>query len=75
MDIPMIDIEATGANIRRLRKERGIKVKDVQDILGMANPTSIYIWENGRSIPSIDNLVILARILNVKLDDIVAIKE
>ena len=35
MNVPTIDIQQTGANIKALRKAAGIKVKDVADTLGV----------------------------------------
>lgn len=36
MNVPTIDIQQTGANIKALRKAAGIKVKDVADTLGVS---------------------------------------
>ena len=69
--IPVIDLSATGQNIARLRIEAGLSVKDLQDILGFANPQAIYKWQNGLCLPTLDNLVILAAALGVGLDEIV----
>lgn len=63
---------ATGANIAQLRKRAGLTVKDIQDVLGLNNPQAIYAWQRGQALPTIDNLVVLATILNVKIDDIIA---
>ena len=69
--IPVIDLSATGQNIARLRIEAGLSVKDLQDILGFANPQAIYKWQNGLCLPTLDNLVILAAALGVGLEEIV----
>ena len=69
--IPVIDLSATGQNIARLRIEAGMSVKDLQDIFGFANPQAIYKWQNGLCLPTLDNLVILAAVLGVGLDEIV----
>ena len=69
--IPVIDLSATGQNIARLRIEAGLSVKDLQDVLGFANPQAIYKWQNGLCLPTLDNLVILAAALGVGLDEIV----
>ena len=68
--IPVIDLSATGQNIARLRREAGLSVKDLQDVLGFANPQAIYKWQNGDSLPSVDNRVILAAVLGVTIDEI-----
>jgi len=68
--VPVIDLKATGQNIKTLRKSAGISVRDLQAVLGFTNPQAIYKWQNGDSLPSIDNLVILAAVLGVTIDEI-----
>ena len=68
--VPVIDLKATGQNIKTLRKAAGISVRDLQNVLGFTNPQAIYKWQNGDSLPSIDNLVILAAVLGVTIDEI-----
>lgn len=67
----MIDMAATEKNIKRLMEERGMVVKDLQMLFGFGTPQSVYKWISGKSIPCIDNLVELAEIFGVKIDDIV----
>ena len=74
-NIPVIDVIATGRNINDLRVRAGLTVRDLQRILGFSNPQAIYKWQNGLSIPSIDNLVILAAVLNASIDDIIVLQE
>ena len=70
VNLPTIDMIATGQNINRLRKQAGLSVRDLQDIFGFATPQAIYKWQQGVALPTIDNLVVLAAILQVRLDDI-----
>jgi len=70
-DIPVIDMEATGKNITVLRQNAGISVRAMQDIFGFSTPQAIYKWQHGDSMPTIDNFVILAAILGVRIDDII----
>ena len=70
MTFPNIDIKATGANINRLRKERGYTVRMLQNELNLAVPVAIYHWEAGINLPSVDNLYLLAGFFGVKIDDI-----
>ena len=72
-DIPLINTVATGQNINRLRIAAGMSVKDIQMIFGFATPQAIYKWLHGTAMPTIDNLVILAAILGVTLDEIVVV--
>ena len=68
--IPVIDMTATGRNIARLRISAGITVKDLQDIFGFNTPQAIYKWQRGTALPTVDNLVALAAVLGVRIDDI-----
>ena len=74
MVMPFIDTVATGRNIDRLRIEAGMTVRDMQIIFGFATPQAIYKWLHGASMPTIDNLVILAAIFGVTLDEIVVVE-
>ena len=70
VNLPVIDMIRTGQNIGRLRKQAGLSVRDLQDIFGFATPQAIYKWQQGAALPTIDNLVVLAAVLQVRLDDI-----
>lgn len=71
--MPAIDMVATGKNIARLREAAGLTVKDLQDIFGFATPQAIYKWQHGTAMPAIDNLVVLAAVLAVTMDEIIVI--
>lgn len=65
-----IDPIATGANIARLRKERGLTVRDLQSYFGFEEPQAIYKWQRGQSLPTVDNLYALGALLDVTMDEI-----
>jgi transcriptional regulator with XRE-family HTH domain len=69
--IPAIDMIKTGQNIVSLRKKAGLSVKELQEQLGFATPQAIYKWQNGLALPTVDNLVALASLLNVTVDEII----
>ena len=69
--IPVIDMTATGCNIARMRKNAGLTVRDLQTIFGFSTPQAIYKWQRGDAIPSVDNLVVLAAVFGVTIDDII----
>lgn len=71
LTMPTIDMEATGRNITRLREAAGLTVRDLQDIFGFATPQAIYKWQHGTAMPTIDNLVVLAAVLKVPMDEII----
>jgi len=72
IQIPAINLARTGENIVRLRQQNGFSVKDLQDIFGFATPQAIYKWQHGTALPSIDNLIVLAAIFQVHMEDILA---
>ena len=65
---------ATGLNISRLREEAGLSVKELQAKMELASPQAIYKWQHGETIPSVDNLIILADVLGVSMDEIIVWK-
>ena len=73
-DYPVIDPAATGANINRLRKAAGLSVRDLQDIFGFGTPQAIYKWQHGTALPSVDNLVLLAAVFRVPIDEILVLE-
>ncbi len=75
VNLPVIDMVRTGQNIGRLRKQAGLSVRDLQDVFGFATPQAIYKWQRGVALPTIDNLVVLAAVLQVRLDDILVITD
>ena len=67
---PVIDPVATGANIVRLREDRGLTVRDLQTYFGFEEPRAIYKWQTGQSLPTVDNLYALGALLDVTMDEI-----
>ena len=74
MTIPAIDMVATGRNIMKLRKAAGLSVREIQNIFGFTTPQAIYKWQHGTAMPTIDNLVVLAAVLDVTIDEILVVQ-
>ena len=70
MNLPTIDLAQTGAHIVNLRKAAALTVADIQMVFGFNSPQAIYKWQNGTALPTVDNLIVLAALLNVRIDDI-----
>lgn len=70
MNIPIINLAQTGANIVSLRKAAGLTVHDLQLVFGFNSPQAIYKWQNGAALPTVDNLIVLAALFQVRIDDI-----
>lgn len=64
---------ATGRNITKLRQDAGLSVKDLQMLFGFTTPQAIYKWQHGTAMPTIDNLVVLAVVFDVPIDDIIIV--
>ena len=75
VNVPIIDMAATGKRIAALRDAAGLTVRDLQDILGFANPQAIYKWQHGTALTTLDNLVILANAFDVAMDDIIVVED
>lgn len=74
-NIPTINMIKTGKRIMELRKKAGLSVRELQEIFGFATPQAIYKWQQGVTLPAIDNLVVLATLFDVKVDDILVTDE
>ena len=68
---PVIDPAATGRNIERLRRAAGRSVRELQLAMGFASPRAIYKWQQGQALPTLDNMVVLARLLGRRMEEII----
>lgn len=75
MNIPMINVQGTGQNILKLREKKGLSVKELQDIFGFTTPQAIYKWQHGATLPTIDNLVVLAAVFDVGIEEILVVED
>ena len=64
----VLDMIATGQNIKKIMRERGYSVKDVQTYLKLSTPQSIYHWFDGKSMPTSDNLYALSDLFCLPVD-------
>ncbi len=72
MNYPVIDIVRTGANIRTVIDNSGYSISDVADYLG-ATRSLIYRYIRGEVLPSTDRLLALSVLLNISINDILAV--
>lgn len=66
-----INMIKTGNNISRLRKEKGLSIREIQEAMGFNTPQAIFKWQRGEALPTIDNLVVLSELFNMTIDEIV----
>ena len=72
-EFPVIDLTATGRNITRQRKAKGLSVRDIQTWYGFEEPQAIYKWQHGKCLPTVDNLVALSVLLEVPMNEILVL--
>ena len=75
IDFPVIDMKATGAKIQQLREDCDFTVRDLQLFFGFESPAAIYHWQNGKNLPSVDNLCALSVLFGVPMDDIIVLRD
>lgn len=66
----VIDSVETGRRIKKKLDENGYTVRDVQDVMGFNHSAAVYKWLSGKTVPSIDSLIILSRMLHTSIDDL-----
>jgi len=55
-------------SLRKYRKARGLKQKEVAALLGVRGAGRVSKWESGRSVPSFPNLFKIAALYRVFVD-------
>lgn len=70
----MIDLEATGKNIRTLMKMTGYTARELEKLIGCTQMT-FFNWCEGKNLPGFDNLLRLAGILKTPMEKIVVFKK
>lgn len=75
MEYPVLDVKATGARIKELRKERHMKVEEVARFMGFESEQAVYKWQRGDSLPTVDNLYALSRLFQTPMDNIIVEKK
>lgn len=71
----VINVKKTGKRIHSSMKRAGFTVEGLQKELNLAAPQSIYHWINGRNLPTIDNLLIMSRLFDCKIDDLLVVEQ
>ena len=68
---PVVDMNATGSNIKTLREKAGFSVKDLAELLEFEAVQGIYHWQKGKTLPTIENLILLSELFNKSINEIV----
>lgn len=70
-----IDLRATGARLKMLRQNKGLSINELAAEFKFNNPTTIYDWEAGRTLPSIPRLFALAKFYKVPVRSLLVIED
>lgn len=71
IEYPIINMQEIGDRIKRLRKEKNLKVTDISDKMGFESPQAVYKWQRGECLPEISNFIILSKMLGTSLEGII----
>ena len=69
-----IDMEQTGLRLKQAVLAAGYDVKTLQKYLHLSCPQPIYRWFKGKLLPSVDHLLVLSRLLNVHMEDLLVVQ-
>jgi len=69
-----LDIILTGQRIRSVIFAKGYRVTEIQEILHLACPQSVYRWLCGRALPTVDNLYMLSKVFDMHMEDLLVEK-
>ena len=67
---PNIDMQRTGALLKKKVEEAGYTVKELQEKLMLSCPQPIYRWFKGKVLPSINHLYALSQLLHVHMEEL-----
>lgn len=70
----MLDNEGIGNNIKRLRIENNLSQEELASKLYLSRQ-AISLWEKGNGFPSIDNVVFLSKLFNIRIEKLLLLDE
>ncbi len=68
---PQIDYVKTGRNLKRLCRNHGLTVREIQQALGLGSNQAIYDWFNGKSLPALNNFYALSQLLHTPMEEMI----
>ncbi len=67
---PNIDMQATGARLKRLASIQGYSVSAIQEYLHLSCPQPVYRWFQGKVLPTVDHLYMLSMLFEVHMEEL-----
>lgn len=66
----MINMKLTGYRIEQECRKQCLTVKQIQEKLHIGSFQSVYNWFCGKTLPSVDNLLELSKLLHVPMESL-----
>ncbi|MCD8362929.1 MAG: helix-turn-helix domain-containing protein [Lachnospiraceae bacterium] len=74
-EYPDIDLQKTGRHIKCMIRKAGFSVREIQEYLHLSCPQPIYRWFRGQTLPSLNHVYALSRLLHVHMEDLLVKKD
>ena len=65
---PVINTYEVGQRIRELRMQNHLSVEMLSYYMGFESVQAIYKWQRGESLPTVDNLYALSKVLGTTME-------
>lgn len=72
MDVS-INMEKTGAHIKRSIRESGYSIREIMEITGVTTEQTIYKWYSGKSLPALETQLVLCKLLDQSITELLVI--
>lgn len=59
-----------GKNIKSLRKEHNLTVERLTEIIETESTNTVYKWQRGESVPTVNHLCVLSDLFKVTINEI-----
>ena len=70
-----IDMKETGKNIRKKMVQKGYSVDDIMEITGVSTEQAVYKWLGGKSLPSLETLLVMSQIFEVDISELLVVEK
>ncbi len=71
----VLNMDKIGRKLKEMISCSKYTYEDIAEVLNLASPRVIYDWVNGIKLPSVSNLVVISRLFNVHLEDILFVED
>ena len=51
----------------------GLRVTDISSYMGFEDPQAVYKWQSGKTLPSLGNMIALAKLFRTPIESIIVI--